>query len=79
MFLPRARRLQQNLKTIGDGAFQDFSKLEDVQLASSSIFFGRIPLVACERLIELAAAASFPSNTIVNSSVYGTINTVWHN
>ena len=53
----------KNLKTIGRGAFYGCSKLEDFQLASSSISFGDWPFVGCDRLIELAAAAGFPSNT----------------
>jgi len=51
----------KNLKTIGDGAFFLCSMLEDVQLASSSMFFGTTPFNLCDRLIELAAAAGFPS------------------
>ena len=62
MHLSRARPLQQNLKTIDVGAFQCFSKLEDVQLASKSISFIDAPFLGCDPLIELAAAAGFPSN-----------------
>jgi len=53
----------KNLKTINDEAFLFCSKLEDVQLASSSISFGFTPFVGCDRLIEIAGAAGFPSNT----------------
>jgi len=53
----------KNLKTIDDAAFAGCPKLEDVQLASSSTSFGRIPFNDCDRLIELADAAGFPSNT----------------
>ena len=53
----------KNLKTIYDCAFQYCSKLKDVQLASSSISFGSIPFAACDRIIELADAAGFNSNT----------------
>jgi len=60
----------KNLKTIGDCAFGECPKLEDVQLASSSISFGFNPFSACDRLIELAAAAGFPTNT------FGTILTI---
>ena len=42
------------------------SKLKDVQLAPSSISFGFDPFTACERLIERAAAAGFPSNTLTD-------------
>jgi len=55
----------KKLITIGDCAFQNYSKLEDVQLAYSSIFFCEEddqPFIACNRLIKLAAAAGFPSN-----------------
>ena len=55
----------KNLKTIGDAAFQGCVKLKDVQLASSSISFGGTLFLACDRMIELAAAAGFPSNTII--------------
>ena len=51
----------KNLKTIGIAVFQYCPELEDVQLASSSISFGRDPFAGCDRLIELAAAAGFPS------------------
>ena len=54
----------KNLKTIGECAFQDCPKLEDVQLASSSISFSRDPFLGCDRLIELATAAGFPSNDV---------------
>jgi len=53
----------KNLKTIGDGAFQECSMLEDVQFASKSTSFIYNPFPACDRMIELAAAAGFPSNT----------------
>jgi len=49
------------------------SKLEDVQLASSSISFGYIPFCGCNRLIELAAAAGFPSNTFGNHPDFGRV------
>ena len=52
----------KNLKTIGEHAFQHCDKLENVQLASSSISFGDDPFAGCYRLIEIAAAAGFPSN-----------------
>jgi len=53
----------KNLKTIGKCAFGGCSKLEDVQLASSSISFRDVaPFFECYRLIEIAAAAGFPSN-----------------
>ena len=51
----------KNLKTIGQGAFLGYSKLEDVQLVSTSTSFGNIPFIGCDRLIELATAAGFPS------------------
>jgi len=53
----------KNLKTIGELAFLFCRKLADVQLASSSTSFGLDQIVACDRLIELAAATGFPSNT----------------
>ena len=53
----------KNLKTIGNYAFYVCSKLADVQLASKSISFGDDPFAGCDRSIELAAAAGFPSNT----------------
>ena len=56
----------KKLKTIGRNVFNECSKLEDVQLASSSISFGRYPFTRCDRLIELADAAGFPSNTFGN-------------
>ena len=55
----------KHLKTIGECAFQFCPKLEDVQIASSSISFDQYPFGACDRLIEIAAAADFPSNTFV--------------
>jgi len=61
LHFPRASRLQQKLKTICDDAFEGCSKLEDVQLASSSGFFVAIPFNARDRLVEIAAAAGFPS------------------
>jgi len=51
----------KKLKTIRDATFQDRSMLEDVQLASISTSFGDTPLLGCDRLIEIAAAAGFPS------------------
>jgi len=54
----------KNLKTIGNGAFEKCPKLEDVQLVSSSIFFGQYPFIVCDRLIEIAAAVGFPSNKV---------------
>ena len=63
----------KKFKTIGDCAFQECAKLEDVQLTSSSSSFGR-PFIACDRLIELAAAAGFPSNTFSTTDAHGTSN-----
>jgi len=60
----------KNLKTIGIAVFQYCPELEDVQLASSSISFGRDPFAGCDRLIELAAAAGFPSPKF-NGNNYG--------
>jgi len=57
----------KNLKTIGDGAFGLCPLLEDVQLASSSTSFGINPFGACDRMIEIATAAGFPSTTFVTS------------
>jgi len=54
----------KNLKTIGENAFQGCPKLEDVQFASSSISFGSYPFVNCDRLIEVAAVAGFPSKLV---------------
>jgi len=51
-------------KSIAIAAFQQCPKLEDVQLASSSISFGPYPFYACDRLIELASAAGFPSDGV---------------
>ena len=49
------------------------SKLEDVQLASSSISFNELaPFGGCDRLIELAAAAGFHSNTFRTHADFGT-------
>jgi len=62
----------KNLKTICEAAFQFCSKLVDVQLASSSISFGLQPFAACDRLIEIAAAAGFPSNTFATRYSAGT-------
>ena len=56
--------LNKNLKKIGVGAFQDCRRLEDFQLPSSSISFGDLPFNRCDRLIEIADAAGFPSKTI---------------
>ena len=53
----------KTLKTIGDCAFGGCSKLKDVKFASNTISFDRDPFMGCDRLIELAAAAGFPSNT----------------
>jgi len=64
----------KNLKTIGWDAFQLCAKLEDVQLASSSISFFRDPFNGCDRLIELAAAAGFPSKTFNTTPDHGTVN-----
>ena len=61
----------KNLKIIGYLAFSACSKLEDIQLASSSISFGDAPFFVCDRLIELAAAAGFPSNTNFTNEEYG--------
>ena len=56
----------KKLKTIGAAAFQNCFKLEDVQLASKSISFGDYPFAGCDRIIELAAAAGFPSKLARN-------------
>jgi len=56
--------LNKNLKTIGDCEFMMCPKLEDVKLASSSISFGANLFIACDRLIELTAAAGFPFDQI---------------
>ena len=64
----------KNLKTICINAFGGCSKLEDVQLASSLISFGRGPFADCDHLIELAAAAGFPSNTFSTIDEFGTVN-----
>jgi len=56
----------KNLKTIGDGAFQQCTKLEDVQIAPSSISFVKSPFGDCDRLIEVADAAGFPSKPRMN-------------
>jgi len=54
----------KNLKVVKQGAFHECSKLEDVQLASKSTSFSEIPSFAgCDRLIEVATAAGFPSVT----------------
>jgi len=50
-----------------------YSKLEDAQLASRSTEFGRGPFIKCDRLIELAAAAGFPSNTFGNLADAGVV------
>ena len=61
----------KNLKTIGQLAFQ-YCPLEDVQLASNSISFSvDYPFLACDPLIELAAAAGFPSNEFGFNSYSG--------
>jgi len=53
----------KSLKTIGELSFQHSPKLEDFQLTSSSISSGNVPFAGCDRLIEIAVAAGFPSNT----------------
>ena len=57
----------KKLKIMGNGALKDCPKLKDVQLASSSISFGGDPFNNCNRMIELAAAAGFPSTIGTNS------------
>jgi len=52
----------KKLKTIGHSAFECCPKLEDIQLASSSISFVEYSFNQCDRLIEIADAAGFPSN-----------------
>jgi len=61
----------KNLKILGWDAFQNCSKLEDVQHASSSISFDRGPFSGCDRLIEIADAAGFPSNKFVTKPSTG--------
>jgi len=51
------------------------SKLEDVQLASSSISFRSTPFGSCDRLIEIAAVAGFPSNTFGTRPTGERVNT----
>jgi len=51
----------KNLKTIGDYLFERCPNLEDVQLASSAVFFDDTAFCCCDRLIDIAAAAGFSS------------------
>jgi len=62
------------LKTICVCAFNGCSKLEDVQLASKSISFGLASFGECDRLIERATVAGFPSQ-IVETVDFGKVNT----
>jgi len=58
----------KKLKTIGEGAFQLCPKLEDDQLAPSSISFGQFQFTVCDHLIEVAAAAGFPSTLVLSTT-----------
>jgi len=72
-FLLKCVVCNKNLKTIDDGAFARCTMLEDFQLASSSISFSVSAFSGCDRLIELAAAAGFPSNDFAQNQKTGKI------
>jgi len=71
----------KKLMTIGDCAFQDYPKLEDFQLASSSISFGMG--VFCyatdmqNRMSEIAAAAGFSSDNNFACELYRNFYGKW--
>jgi len=67
--------LPNNLKKIGDAAFQKCSTLETLDLPNNEVEFGYGPFVGCDRLIELADKHGFLSSGSFGAPHNSSVNT----